>query len=133
MVVTNFYFPADIQGNHNDTTPLFKLNIHKVVVSIILDQEISNPVFSVLYICAGPNLISNQFLTHYMILRVESNATDNFRSANNTQMYVRGLVTLYFQVGRHVTPVQFGVIYDLITDVLLVTDYIYRHLRMIIP
>lgn len=66
-------------------------------------------------------------------MKVEDNTTGNLRSAIKSQLDVRRLVTLHVQVGIIGTPVQFLVIEDLGTDILLGTDYIYLHVRKIIP
>lgn len=81
----------------------------------------------------GPNLVRMSFRTEEMREQVEPSVEENLRSANNAQIKVVGLITLIVQIGNSIVPVQFGVIDELVTSVFLWTDYINKHVRMMVP
>lgn len=92
-----------------------------------------NPLIAVMDTGAGPNLVNFDFLHDDLKAKIEPNDAGNLRSANNSKLNVRGLITFFVQIGELTVPVQFGVIDDLVTDVLLGTDYIDRHIHAILP
>lgn len=53
-----------------------------------------NPIVSVLDNGAGTNLIKYELLTEDMREKIEAHTLENLRSANKTELYVPGVITI---------------------------------------
>lgn len=114
-------------------TRLLKQRNHNVEASVGIARSNLDPVISVVDAGAGPNLVSMRFLTAEMKRPVKPSIEDDLRSASNTKLKVVRFITLIVQVGNSKVPVQLGAIDDLVTSILLWTEYINKYFRIIAP
>jgi hypothetical protein len=110
------------------TVTLFQNRNYKLCVSVEVSRAVLAPVKAVLDTGAVPNLVRDGILPKgWEPFLIQNQPLPRINNASGKRMPVRGLITLYVQVGDLVTRVRFYVVPGLGTPCILGCNFINLH------
>jgi hypothetical protein len=116
------------------TVTLFQSRNYKLCVSVGVSRAVLAPVKAVFDTGAGHNLVREGILPKgWEIFLIPNQPLPRINNASGKRMPVRGVITLYVQVGDLVTRVRFYVVRGLVTPCILGCNFINLHVRSIHP
>jgi hypothetical protein len=109
-------------------------DLYKLCVSVGVSRAVLAPVKAVFDTGAGPNLVREGILPKgWERFLIPNQPLPRINDASGKRMPVRGVITLYVQVGDLVTRVRFYVVPGLGTHCILGCNFINLHVRSIHP
>jgi hypothetical protein len=110
------------------TVTLFQSRNNKLCVSVVVSRAVLAPVKAVFDTGAGPNLVREGTLPKgWERFLIPNQPLPRINNASGKRIPVRGVITLYVQVGDLVTRVRFYIVPGLGTPCILGCNFINLH------